>query len=202
MLTHGAIQGCGLTSLVVCINDKIHDIREKIVTIRSEIWTMNILSLDFRDIREWAILWSLILWTLGCSTMNSEWWVTLSPITGVSCILTKVYPTATHIRWNRWNIGSSVVHSLNKGGCTLRISCGNSLPNEGPLAYINPSPLCNAFFYQPLCKTLRQSNCTWYFLRSGIPWNIWHQWNDLVFNALQTHWENTSSQLGHLARLR
>ena len=97
MLTHGAIQGCGLTSLVVCINDKIHDIREKIVTIRSEIWTMNILSLDFRDIREWAILWSLILWTLGCSTMNSEWWVTLSPITGVSCILTKVYPTATHI---------------------------------------------------------------------------------------------------------
>ena len=24
MLTHGAMQGCGLTSLVVCINDKFH----------------------------------------------------------------------------------------------------------------------------------------------------------------------------------
>ena len=37
ILTHGAMQGCGLTSLVVCINDKIHDIRERKVTIRSEI---------------------------------------------------------------------------------------------------------------------------------------------------------------------
>jgi hypothetical protein len=37
MLTHGAMRGCGLTSLVVCINDKIRDTREIIVTIRSEI---------------------------------------------------------------------------------------------------------------------------------------------------------------------
>ena len=37
MLTHGAMRGCGLTSLVVCINDKIRDIRERNVTIRSEI---------------------------------------------------------------------------------------------------------------------------------------------------------------------
>jgi hypothetical protein len=37
MLTHGAMRGCGLTSLVVCINDKLWDIREKNVTIRSEI---------------------------------------------------------------------------------------------------------------------------------------------------------------------
>jgi hypothetical protein len=37
ILTHGAMQGCGLTSLVVCINDKICDIRERKVTIRSEI---------------------------------------------------------------------------------------------------------------------------------------------------------------------
>ena len=29
MLTHGAMQGCALTSLVVCINDKFCDIREK-----------------------------------------------------------------------------------------------------------------------------------------------------------------------------
>ena len=37
MLTHGAMRGCGLTSWVVCINDKIHDVRERRVTIRSEI---------------------------------------------------------------------------------------------------------------------------------------------------------------------
>ena len=36
ILTHGATRGCGLTSLVVCINDKIHDVRERLVTIRSE----------------------------------------------------------------------------------------------------------------------------------------------------------------------
>ena len=36
-LTHGAMRGCGLNSLVVCINDKEFDIRERNVTIRSEI---------------------------------------------------------------------------------------------------------------------------------------------------------------------
>jgi hypothetical protein len=36
-VTHGPMRGCGLTSLVVCSNDNIHDIREKNVTIRSEI---------------------------------------------------------------------------------------------------------------------------------------------------------------------
>ena len=51
MLTHGAIQGCGLASLVVCTNDKFCDIRERNVTIRSEIRTMNMHSLGFQDIR-------------------------------------------------------------------------------------------------------------------------------------------------------
>ena len=37
ILTHDAMRGHGLTFLVVCINDKIHDIRERTVTIRSEI---------------------------------------------------------------------------------------------------------------------------------------------------------------------
>ena len=36
ILTHDAMQGCGLTSLVVCINEKICDIREGHVTTRSE----------------------------------------------------------------------------------------------------------------------------------------------------------------------
>jgi hypothetical protein len=34
MLTHGAMRGCGLTSWVVCSNDKFHNIRERNVTIR------------------------------------------------------------------------------------------------------------------------------------------------------------------------
>jgi hypothetical protein len=37
ILTHGVIRGYGLTSLVVCIKDKLLDIRERNVTIRSEI---------------------------------------------------------------------------------------------------------------------------------------------------------------------
>ena len=67
MLTHGAIRGCGVTSLVVCINDKLCDIRERNVTIRSEICTTNICSLGFRDIKEWVLLWRLILRSLGCT---------------------------------------------------------------------------------------------------------------------------------------
>ena len=66
-LTHGAMRGCGLTSLVVCINEKKRDMRERNVTIRSEIWTTNIRSLGFRVIREWVILWGLILRSLGCN---------------------------------------------------------------------------------------------------------------------------------------
>ena len=37
MLTQGALRRCGLTSLVICINDEIHDIREGNVTTRSNI---------------------------------------------------------------------------------------------------------------------------------------------------------------------
>jgi hypothetical protein len=37
ILTHGALQGCGLTSLMVCINDRFYDIRERNETLRSEI---------------------------------------------------------------------------------------------------------------------------------------------------------------------
>ena len=70
ILTHGAMRGCGLTSLVVCINDKICDIRERYVTIRSEIWTTYNFSLGFWDIREWVTLWGLILRILGCTCYN------------------------------------------------------------------------------------------------------------------------------------
>jgi len=76
MLTRGAMWGCGLTSLVVYINDKICDIRERTGTIRSEIWTTNIHSLGFHDIREHVTLWRLILQNFGCTSnpkaMNND----------------------------------------------------------------------------------------------------------------------------------
>ena len=40
------------------------------VTIRSEIWTTNIGSLGFQDIREWVILSRLILRSLGCFNLT------------------------------------------------------------------------------------------------------------------------------------
>jgi hypothetical protein len=60
VLTHGAMWGCELTSLVVCINDNFCDIR------KSEIWTMKIHSLRFQEFIECVTLWGLILWSLGC----------------------------------------------------------------------------------------------------------------------------------------
>ena len=51
-MTRGIMQGCGWNFLVVCINGKIHDTRERNVTMRSDIWTKNIRSLGFWDIRE------------------------------------------------------------------------------------------------------------------------------------------------------
>ena len=62
ILTHGAMRGCGLTSWVICIDDKICDTRERNETIRSEIWTTNIRW----NIREWLILWGLTLWSSWC----------------------------------------------------------------------------------------------------------------------------------------
>ena len=67
ILTYGTMRGCGQNSLVVCIHDKFHDIRERNVTIRSQIWTTKIHSLGFWDIRECVTLWWLILWSLGCT---------------------------------------------------------------------------------------------------------------------------------------
>ena len=59
------LRGCELTSWVVCINDKFCDIRERNVTIRSEVWTTNIQSLGSQDTRECVTLWRLILRSLG-----------------------------------------------------------------------------------------------------------------------------------------
>ena len=80
ILTHAAMQGCGLTSLMVWTNDKIRDTGKRNVTIRSDIWTTNILSLGFRDIKEWVTLWKLILRSLGCSKIHGN--CALSKIVG------------------------------------------------------------------------------------------------------------------------
>ena len=75
VLTRGAMRGCGLPSLMVCINGITCDIRETNVTKRSEIWTKNIRSLGFWNVREWHTLRELILWILGCIYRACQWWV-------------------------------------------------------------------------------------------------------------------------------
>ena len=66
MLTHDAMRWCELTSLMICIIDEICDIRERNVTIRSEVWITNLCSLRFRDIM------GLILGSLGCTSHPSN----------------------------------------------------------------------------------------------------------------------------------
>ena len=70
ILTHDAMWGRALTSLEVCINVIIRDTRERNETIRNEIWTTDIHSLGFQGIREWVIVWKLILRRLGCNWLN------------------------------------------------------------------------------------------------------------------------------------
>ena len=59
-------EGVGWLLWWFALMTKKNYIRERNVTIRSEIWTTNIRSLGFWDIREWVILWGLILRSLGC----------------------------------------------------------------------------------------------------------------------------------------
>jgi hypothetical protein len=80
------MQGCRLTSLMVCINARTHDIRERNVTIRGEIWTKNICSLEFRyqrvnditgvDITEFRVQ---LMWHVMASTNVAQ----LQPYTDV-----------------------------------------------------------------------------------------------------------------------
>ena len=43
---------CGLASWLVCVNVNTRDIRDRYVTIRSEIWAENISSMGIQDIRK------------------------------------------------------------------------------------------------------------------------------------------------------
>ena len=98
ILTHDAMWGCGLTSLVVCIDDKLCDIRERNMTIRSENWTTNIFSLRFQDIGEWVILWRFILWSSECTPIFSNPVPTYKPFPPVwnLCLLKSIFkPSVT-----------------------------------------------------------------------------------------------------------
>jgi hypothetical protein len=112
ILTHGVMQGCGLTSLVVCINDKIRDVRERNVTIRSETWTTNIRSLGFHDIRERVTLWRLILRSLVCKMkvdLNEKVWYTKF----VSLYWGRRIKEAVYIYDQLWDVTLSVSYKIN-----------------------------------------------------------------------------------------
>ena len=51
--------------------------------------------------------------------------------------------------------------------------------------------MMQCLFDQPLCKTLKRFGPIWFFLRSGLPWIIWRQRNDLVFDDMQWPIEKT-----------
>ena len=113
ILTHGAMRGCELTFMMICINGKTRDIRESNVTIRSEIWTKNIRSLGFRDIREWVTLQRLILQSSGCivfyvtmgtfhMTLLMNKWTKFVMDDGWVHPLTKFLPSLVSNLW--WNI--------------------------------------------------------------------------------------------------
>lgn len=105
--------------------------------------------------------------------------------------LTKIAFIAAHNRWNQLNTSYLVVHLLNIGGNTLLISFGNSLPKEGTFGPRKQFPVMQCLYDQPLCKTLKLFSNIWFFLRSGLPWIIWRQRNDMVFNAIQWPIERT-----------
>ena len=95
---------------------QIRDTREENVTIRSEIWSTNIRSLGFQDIREWVILWRLMLPSLGLlilcwvilTKMNSFYftWIVASHCMGL------VYSPATPNGLAGWAFVPLVVAGL------------------------------------------------------------------------------------------
>jgi hypothetical protein len=119
--------------------------------------------------KEAAFLWMVIHKTMVVNKWRgkSQWKLTnfpsLQPIIG----------------GNRWNIGSTTVFSLNKGGNMLPTSFDNSLPKEGMSVHGYLSPTMQCFLDQPLCKTLKWFSCIWFFLRANVLSIIWRQHNDL-----------------------
>jgi hypothetical protein len=69
--------------------------------------------------------------------------------------------------------------------------CGNFFAKGGNLGPVRSFSIMQCLFDRSLCKTLKHFNCIWLFSKSGLPWIIWHQPNDMVFNALQWPIEKT-----------
>ena len=63
--------------------------------------------------------------------------------------------------------------------------------NKRNLGPHNSFSMVQCLFDEPLCKILKMFNCIWFFLRSGLPWIIWRQRNNLVINNMQWHVEKT-----------
>jgi hypothetical protein len=105
--------------------------------------------------------------------------------------LTKFAHIVIPDRWNPLNTCSTVVRWFNTGGNTLPTSFGNSLQIRRISARRSIFSMMQCFLNQPLCKTLKRFSQIWFFLRSGLPWIIWRQQNDLVFNNMQWHVEKT-----------
>lgn len=67
----------------------------------------------------------------SCGWSSTRQWRLTSGMVKSLRRLTNVALIVAHIRWSRLNVGSIVVHSLNKGGSILPTSFGNSLPKGG-----------------------------------------------------------------------
>ena len=87
-----------------------------------------------------------------------SWWIS-----------TKVPPVVALSQWNWWSTCYIVFHLLNMCGDTMSTSFGNSLPKQGISARASIFFMLQCLFDQPLCKTLKQFNRIWFFLRSGLP---------------------------------
>jgi hypothetical protein len=86
-------------SLAVCINGKTHDIRERYVTIRSEIRIKNIHYLGFWDIGKW-VLRRLILQSWRCITKQT--W-TPSVMRSYGEVVNHQWNVAYASKWTKWH---------------------------------------------------------------------------------------------------
>ena len=89
------VHACGLNSLAVYINVKTHDMWERIVLIRSDIWTENMHFLRFQDIRERVALQSLECTKMykfekrTCEKLNFQIWSSCASPRGSQSSLVK-----------------------------------------------------------------------------------------------------------------
>lgn len=86
-------------SLAISINGKTRAVRERCVTIRSDIRIKNIRYLGFWDIRKW-VLWRLILQSWGC--ISKQTW-TPSAMRSYGEIVNRQWNLAYASKWTKWH---------------------------------------------------------------------------------------------------